>query len=206
MIIKMLFWNRLYCSASSIKNASALFFFSKMEKNRVQNGFLSHHAGIFQCGHVLSGLSGLHIPLNIGTSMPPRKKSNTWLYAVIALLFLGGVGFLVFQGLQENSTYFLNVAEAKAQDPSRLSNIRLFGTVAGENITRPEKGSGVSFTLEDQFDKANTLNVVYTGIVPDTFKEGAEVIIEGDLEKNGVFQARVLMTKCPSKYQKENRS
>lgn len=138
--------------------------------------------------------------------MPPKKKSNAFLYAVIALLFLGGVGFLVFQGLQENSTYFLNVAEAKAQDPAKLSNIRLFGTVAGENITRPEKGTGVSFTLEDQFDKTNSIPVVYTGIVPDTFKEGAEVIIEGDLEKNGIFQARVLMTKCPSKYQKENRS
>jgi len=121
--------------------------------------------------------------------MPPKKKSNTFLYAVIALLFLGGVGFLVFQGLQENSTYFLDVAEAKSQDPSKLSNIRLFGTVAGEDIARPEKGTGVSFTLEDQFDKTNTLHVVYTGIVPDTFKEGAEVIIEGDLEKNGVFQS-----------------
>ncbi len=190
------------------------FFFPQMKKRTgCKTIFLRQHAGVFQCRHVLSvphlllsGFSALNIPLNIGTIMPPKKKSNTFLYAVIALLFLGGVGFLVFQGLQENSTYFLDVAEAKSQDPSKLSNIRLFGTVAGEDIARPEKGTGVSFTLEDQFDKTNTLHVVYTGIVPDTFKEGAEVIIEGDLEKNGVFQARVLMTKCPSKYQKENRS
>ena len=140
-----------------------------------------------------------------GIIMPHKNKSNTWLYAVIALLFLGGVGFLVFQGLQENSTYFLDVAEAKAEDPAKLANARLFGTVAGENIVRPDKGPGVDFILEDQFNKQQTLPVHYTGVVPDTFKAGAEVIVEGGL-KDGVFQAKVLMTKCPSKYQKENRS
>ncbi|MDO5536025.1 MAG: cytochrome c maturation protein CcmE [Desulfovibrionaceae bacterium] len=138
--------------------------------------------------------------------MPQKKKSNACLYAIIALLFLGGVGFLIYQGLSENSTYFLDVTEAKAQDQSKLTNIRLFGTVASEGIVRPEQGLGVSFTLEDQFDKSETLPVRYTGVVPDTFKEGAEVIVEGGFAGNGQFQAKVLMTKCPSKYQKENRS
>ncbi len=136
----------------------------------------------------------------------PQKKSNTCMYAVIALLLLGGVGFLVFQGLSENSTYFLDVAEAKAQDTSRMTSVRLFGTVCSENIKRPAKGMGVSFILEDQFDKSQTLPVIYTGVVPDTFKDGAEVIVEGGFTPAGEFQAKVLMTKCPSKYQKENRS
>jgi len=42
--------------------------------------------------------------------------------------------------------------------------------------------------------------------VPDTFKPGAEVIVEGRMEQGGAFNAKTLMTKCPSKYQKENRS
>lgn len=137
--------------------------------------------------------------------MPQKKKSNSCLYAVIALLFLGGVGFLIYQGLNESSTYFLDVAEAKTQNQSSLTNIRLFGTVAAEGIARPEQGLGVSFTLEDQFNKSETLPVRYTGVVPDTFKEGAEVIVEGGFVSDGSFKAKVLMTKCPSKYQKENR-
>ncbi len=134
------------------------------------------------------------------------RRSNTLTYIIVAMLFAGGVGYLVFSGLSENSTYFLDVAEARAQDPGSLSNIRLFGTVAGEGIASPESGAGVSFTLEDQHDRAQTLRVDYRGVVPDTFKEGAEVIVEGDMRSDGAFSARVLMTKCPSKYQKENRS
>ena len=48
--------------------------------------------------------------------------------------------------------------------------------------------------------------VDYKGVVPDTFKDGAEVIVEGSVLSDGSFKARVLMTKCPSKYQKENRT
>ena len=43
----------------------------------------------------------------------PRKK-NTCMYLVAALLFLGGLGYLVFSGLSENTVYFLNVSEARA--------------------------------------------------------------------------------------------
>jgi len=42
--------------------------------------------------------------------------------------------------------------------------------------------------------------------VPDTFKPGAEVIVEGGFDSaSGVFGANSLMTKCPSKYEKQNR-
>jgi cytochrome c-type biogenesis protein CcmE len=45
--------------------------------------------------------------------------------------------------------------------------------------------------------------VEYRGAVPDTFKPGAEVIVEGRFNKqSGVFSASTLITKCPSKYEK----
>ncbi len=133
------------------------------------------------------------------------QKKNLRLYLFVALLFLGGVGYLVFAGLNEGSTYFLDVAEAKAQDPAKLTHTRLFGTVKPESIVPPAKGLGVSFDLEDQHRRSETIQVRYTGAVPDAFKEGAEVIVEGGMQKDGSFAAKVLMTKCPSKYQKENR-
>lgn len=134
-----------------------------------------------------------------------KQKKNTGIYIVAALLFLGGLGYLLFAGLSENSVYFLNVAEAKAADRASLANVRLFGTVAGASIEKPAKGLGVSFRLEDKDDPSLTIPVSYTGVIPDTFKGGAEVIVEGGMTPDGSFAARTLMTKCPSKYQKENR-
>ena len=127
------------------------------------------------------------------------KKSGKNVYLVALLLFLGGVGYLAYSGFSENSVYFLNVSEALAKAA------RLFGTVAEDGLSRSETGRDVKFRLEDQENKATTLWVEYTGAIPDTFKAGAEVIVEGGLRPDGSFQAKTLMTKCPSKYQKENR-
>ena len=134
----------------------------------------------------------------------PRKKI-TWMYLVAALLFLGGLGYLVFSGLSENTVYFLNVSEARAATADKLQAARLFGTVAPDNLLKNVDGPGASFLLQDKDDAGLTLPVVYKGAVPDTFKAGAEVIVEGGLQPDGRFMAKTLMTKCPSKYQKENR-
>lgn len=133
------------------------------------------------------------------------RKKNTCIYLAALLLFLGGVGYLVFSGFSENSVYFLNVAEAKAASPDRLISARLFGTVAGEGIKKHRDRPGVSFLLEDKDNASQIIEVSYSGPVPDTFKAGAEVIVEGGMGPEGRFAAKTLMTKCPSKYQKENR-
>ena len=55
---------------------------------------------------------------------------------------------------------------------------------------------------------AKTIRVDFKGAVPDTFKVGAEVIVEGgmaDTPEGKVFTANTLITKCPSKYEKQNR-
>jgi cytochrome c-type biogenesis protein CcmE len=134
------------------------------------------------------------------------RKSGKGLYVAALLLFLAGVGCLVIIGAAENPTYFRNVSEALAMQTDDLKAARLFGTVKEEGLARLAEGIGVRFQLEDMNDAAKTLWVVYRGAVPDTFQAGAEVIVEGGFEAaEPDFQARTLMTKCPSKYQKENR-
>ncbi|MBE6442217.1 MAG: cytochrome c maturation protein CcmE [Desulfovibrio sp.] len=133
------------------------------------------------------------------------RNKNTGMYIVALLLFLGGVGYLAYAGFSEDSVYFLNVAEARAAAPEKLTSARLFGTVAVEGL-EPHRGApGVSFLLEDKDNARLTIPISYSGAVPDTFKPGAEVIVEGGMGEQGRFNARTLMTKCPSKYQKENR-
>lgn len=134
------------------------------------------------------------------------RKKNTSIYVAALLLFLGGVGYLAYSGFSENSVYFLNVAEAKAATPDKLTAARLFGTVASRGIEKHRGGPGVTFSLEDRDNASQTIVVNYSGAVPDTFKAGAEVIVEGGMGPGGRFAAKTLMTKCPSKYQKENRT
>lgn len=133
------------------------------------------------------------------------KQKNTIIYLIAALLFLGGVGYLVYSGLSESSVYFLNVSEAQAADQATLKNVRLFGTVGPKDLKRSDNPRQLSFLLEDKDDKSKTMAVEYGGTVPDTFKEGVEVIVEGGMS-GSVFKAKTLITKCPSKYQKQNRS
>ncbi len=131
------------------------------------------------------------------------KKSNKGIYIAALILFLGGFSYLVFSGLSQDSVYFLNVSEAMAMERSEINQARLFGKVAGEDIER--ESLGVAFSLVDKVNSEQSIRVDYRGAVPDTFKPGAEVIVEGSFDAAGqVFEARTLITKCPSKYKSKS--
>lgn len=135
-----------------------------------------------------------------------KSKSGKGIYIAALALFLSGLGYLLWSGLSGGSVYFLNVSEAMAVDASKLSQARLFGNVAAEDLRQGEGGRGVSFRLVDKDDASKSIMIEYAGAVPDTFKPGVEVIVEGGLDPSTrVFTASTLMTKCPSKYQKESR-
>ena len=69
------------------------------------------------------------------------------------------------------------------------------GPVSGDS-----RASGLRFKLKD-FDGGQTVPVVYTGSVPDLFRAGRHVFLQGTLN-NGTFVGKPdsLVTKCPSKY------
>ena len=134
------------------------------------------------------------------------KSNSKAVYAVALILFLGGLGYLIFSGLTEDSVYFLNVSEALAQDRGKIGSARLFGKVSPENLVIEDGKLGTSFDLIDKMDPAKRLRVEYKGALPDTFKEDVEVIVEGGFTPDGeLFTARTLVTKCPSKYEEQSR-
>ena len=127
-------------------------------------------------------------------------------YAIALMLFLCGAGFLTFTGLSEDKIYFSDVAQALEFSKEEQQSARLFGTVTDSSISSVGAKQTVRFLLEDQKNKSLTLKVVYMGFPPDTFEDGAEVIVEGKFAPGHThFEAKTLMTKCPSKYEKENR-
>ena len=132
-----------------------------------------------------------------------KAKKNAVVYILAFLFFAGGVSFLAWTAFFENSVYHLNVSEALALPAEQMKSARLFG-VAGDDIVKPDNGLGATFTLHDLDHPDQTIVVDYRGALPDTFEHGAEVIVEGSMGKDA-FQAKVLMTKCPSKYEKSNR-
>ncbi|NLY40997.1 MAG: cytochrome c maturation protein CcmE [Desulfovibrionales bacterium] len=135
--------------------------------------------------------------------MSSTQKSQKWVYVVALLLVGAGVGYLVLSGLSQNSVYFLNVSEALAMPEDKLTQARLFGSVCEQDIVRDPSALGVAFTVQDKDNADQTMRVEYRGAVPDTFKPGVEVILEGRFNAQArVFEATTLLTKCPSKYEK----
>ncbi len=127
------------------------------------------------------------------------------LYLVALALFLAGTGYLLYAGFSEGSAYFLEVSEALAMPPEKLNAVKVFGTVRAEGLSR--EGQRVSFLLQDKNDPSVFLPASYAGTIPDGFKPGAELILDGSYEpRSKVFKAQSLITKCPSKYKKENRT
>ncbi len=83
----------------------------------------------------------------------------------------------------------------------RTGEVALVGKVTGSPAGDAHRRTGLRFRMRDVSGQSSSIPVVYRGSVPDLFKVGREVRVEGRLQ-NGVFVAKKdsLRTKCPSKY------
>lgn len=109
------------------------------------------------------------------------------------------IGYLIYTGLRDTMIFYLTVSEVMAQPLKELSQTqKVGGFVTAESVRWDPKTLKLSFELEDQ---QASLIVSYSGVVPDSFKPGAEVIVEGTYGGNGSFQATTIMPKCASKYE-----
>ena len=117
-------------------------------------------------------------------------------------LIIGAISYLMFSGISDSMVYYYTVAEAMNKAPELLrKGIRVSGYVSPDSIRRQTGQSKVEFVIfEKKSDR--TLSVAYQGIIPDTFKDGAEVVVEGVYHpEEQLFHATTLLAKCPSKYE-----
>jgi len=77
--------------------------------------------------------------------------------------------------------------------------------MTGEVVSYEHDGADLEFEIADRDGGDETLPVSYTGVVPDPFRDGREVIVTGKLAEDGTFVAEKdsLITKCPSKFADE---
>jgi cytochrome c-type biogenesis protein CcmE len=118
---------------------------------------------------------------------------------IAVLVIILGIIYLAFTGFQKSMVYYVTVGELKARGSDLYGEgVRVSGYVESGTIdTDPIK-------LEHRFvmtADGEKLSVLYKGITPDTFKEGAEVVVEGTYNPSGPFVAENLLAKCPSKYE-----
>jgi cytochrome c-type biogenesis protein CcmE len=118
--------------------------------------------------------------------------------ALIAVV-VGTLVWLASAGMTENKTYYRTITELKQMgDNAYGQRTRVGGDVQEGSIQRA--GNQVHFVIV-QDDKK--LRVTYAGTdpLPDTFKDGAQALADGKLDRDGTFRANRIQAKCASKYE-----
>jgi cytochrome c-type biogenesis protein CcmE len=123
-------------------------------------------------------------------------KKKKFLIGIIIICI--AVGYLAVTAFMDSRRDYNTVSElvgSASSDVGRKVNVN--GTVVGDTINYDVDTSTLTFTLTEG---GRDLPVVFHGAAPDTFKPGADIVVAGQLDASGVFQADDIMTKCASKY------
>jgi cytochrome c-type biogenesis protein CcmE len=127
--------------------------------------------------------------------MKPRHKRIAMIAAGLAAL--GAASALVLSAFQSNLVFFFSPSQVLANEAPRSKVFRIGGMVEQASLKRGSDGLTVRFRVTDT---AQTIDVVYTGILPDLFKEGKGVVAQGRLGNDGVFQATEVLAKHDENY------
>lgn len=126
--------------------------------------------------------------------MKPNLK-----FVLLTLAIVGGLAWLAVGGISESKTYYMTVAELGEMGHDAMGKrLRVAGDVENGSIFRD--GRQVRFLLRQN---ELTLPVVYDGVepLPDTFRDGAQAVADGELADDGTFRASRIQAKCASKYE-----
>lgn len=129
--------------------------------------------------------------------MKPHRR-NRLLLVVFLVLTSGGAVGLALRALNQNINLFYSPQQIVDGDAPIGQMIRAGGMVVNGSVKHASHGLKVSFVISDL--KHAQVPVVYTGILPDLFREGQGVVARGELNKNGVFVAQQVLAKHDEKY------
>ena len=127
--------------------------------------------------------------------MKPRTRRAVWI--VSGLGALGLAAALVLNAFQSNLVFFLTPSQVAANEAPRDRAFRIGGLVEAGSVVREKDALTVRFKVTDT---AKTIPVVYTGILPDLFREGKGVVAQGRLQQDGSFRASEVLAKHDENY------
>jgi cytochrome c-type biogenesis protein CcmE len=128
----------------------------------------------------------------------PRRRRVPWGYVAAGLAVAAAVAYLVIANTSSTAAYYMTIDELRACHACAARTVRVAGDVAPASVVRDDRTQVIRFTIAEARE---TMPVVYSGVVPDIFRPGITVVVEGRLGPSGTFQAQTLLAKCPSRFQ-----
>ena len=126
-----------------------------------------------------------------------KKRHKRIVFIVCSLAALGLATWLVLGAFRNNLVFFFSPTQVSAKEAPVGRTFRIGGLVQEGSLKRDTDGLTVRFSVTDT---ANTLPVVYKGILPDLFKEGRGCVAQGKVGPDGVFYADQIMAKHDENY------
>jgi cytochrome c-type biogenesis protein CcmE len=127
--------------------------------------------------------------------MKARHKRFAMIAAAIVVLAIAVT--LVLKSFRSNLVFFFTPSQVVKGEAPKEGNFRIGGLVENGSIERLANGTQIKFKVTDT---AKSMQVVYTGILPDLFKEGKGVVAQGKLGKDGIFEADQVLAKHDENY------
>jgi len=127
--------------------------------------------------------------------LKPRTRRALWIAAGLAALGLAAT--LVLNAFQSNLVFFFTPSQVADHEAPRDRAFRIGGLVEAGSVTREADALTVRFRVTDT---ARTIPVVFTGILPDLFREGKGVVAQGKLGADGTFRASEVLAKHDENY------
>ncbi len=114
----------------------------------------------------------------------------------------GIAGWLMVTSIRQTGVYYLTPQELSAKVAADSTfydaGVKVGARVVPGSIQRSPGGIQVAFRVTDG---AVTYPVEYRGLIPDTFTDSVDVVVEGRLGRDGTFHATTLLAKCASRYE-----
>ena len=127
--------------------------------------------------------------------MKPRHKRFAWIGA--GVVALGVAAALVLNAFQSNLVFFFTPTQVAEREAPQGRPFRIGGLVESGSLVRERDSLTVRFRVTDT---AKTIPVIYTGLLPDLFKEGKGVVAQGTLGADGTFHASEVLAKHDENY------
>lgn len=126
-----------------------------------------------------------------------KRRHKRIVFIVCCLAALGLAAWLVLAAFKNNLVFFFSPTQVATKEAPMGRTFRIGGLVQEGTLKTDKDGLTIRFTVTDT---ANTIPVVYKGILPDLFKEGRGCVAQGKVGSDGVFYADQIMAKHDENY------
>ncbi len=126
-----------------------------------------------------------------------KRKHRRLAFVAAAMVALGAAAALVLVAFEDSLVFFYSPSDLAEKDLPEGRRVRLGGLVEEGSVRRLADGLTVEFRVTDL---AAAVPVIYTGVLPDLFREGQGVVTEGVLRADGVFKADGVLAKHDETY------